>query len=320
MPKINFVINRFDGQKEYRQEYELDCQPGVTLLAALIRIREELDPTLNFTASCRSAICGACAVRVNGSPFLACDTRVDDLVECFGTTNLTLAPIGNYPVISDLVVNWEAKLGRLASVKPGLIASEEFSAAEGCRQAPADFQKLRLMWDCILCGCCASECGKLTYNPEDFNEPYVYSHARRYAEDSRDRAPLAHAVPTLAADGLWKCIHCMQCVTNCPKNLEPAEDIAHLRALTVAAGYDDGVGPRHAKAFAADLAETGRLNEVKMALRTEGLLKNMAKFPFALRMLSRGKLNPLAVFHSKGVEGQEGLCKILAATKEADKS
>lgn len=34
------------------------------------------DITLNFTASCQSAICGACAVRVNGYSYLACDTKM----------------------------------------------------------------------------------------------------------------------------------------------------------------------------------------------------------------------------------------------------
>ena len=59
MRTIHFTIDRYDGSKNYRQDYDLSYQPGMTILAALIRIREELDPTLNFTAACRSAICGA---------------------------------------------------------------------------------------------------------------------------------------------------------------------------------------------------------------------------------------------------------------------
>lgn len=317
MNTIKFIIQRFDGTKQYQTEYALSYQPGITLLTALIRIREELDPTLDFTASCRSAICGACAVRANGHPFLACDTMLDDLLECFGDTPLQISPIANYPVISDLVVDWDAKMDRLASVKPGLIAKDDFSAETGCRQEPEDFQKLRQMWDCILCGSCASACGMLTANPSAFKEPFIYTHARRYAVDSRDKEPLTHAGPTLERDGLWKCLHCMQCVANCPKGLEPAEDISRLRELTITAGFADGSGPRHAKAFLTDIETTGRLNEVKMVMRTEGMLKNMANFPFALRMISRGKLDPLHMFHSKPVEGHQSLCKALQAMKEA---
>ena len=319
MRTIRFIIDRFDGTKNYQQTYDLEYQPGLTVLTSLIRIREELDPTLNFTASCRSAICGACAVRVNGAPFLACDTKLDDVLACFGSDTLSVGPIGNFPVISDLVVNWEDKMDRLASIKPGLIAQEGFSADEGCTQKPEDFQKLRQMWDCILCGCCASECGMLALNPADFKEPYVYTHSRRYAEDSRDRSPLEHAEPTLQNSGLWKCIHCLQCVTHCPKHIEPAEDISRLRQMTYAAGHVQGVGPQHAKAFLTDIEESGRLNEPKMALRTEGLLKAMSRFPFALRMISHDKIDPFAVFQSKTIEGHQGLGKALAAARRADK-
>lgn len=319
MRNICFTIDRFDGVRNYQQLYTLEYQPGMTLLVALIRIREELDPSLNFTAACRSAICGACAVRVNGHPFLACDTKLDELLDCFGSDSLNISPIGNYPVVSDLVVDWDAKIGRLATVKPGLIPQDQFSAEKGCNQSPDDFQKLRQMWDCILCGCCASECGKLSLNQDDFMEPYVYTHAHRYAEDSRDKAPMAHAEPTLAQDGLWKCIHCLQCVTHCPKSIEPAEDISRLRQLTYEAGHNQGLGPNHARAFLTDIESTGRLNEVKMALRTEGVLKNLTRFPFALRMLSRGKLDPLAVFHSKAIDDHSGLCKALKAKREAEK-
>lgn len=319
MRTIRFTIARYDGSKNYLQDYDLSYQSGMTILAALIRIREELDPTLNFTAACRSAICGACAVRVNGAPFLACDTKLDDVLECFQSESLSIGPIGNYPIISDLVVDWDAKMDRLASVKPGLIAKDQFSAEEGCQQQPEDFQILRKMWDCILCGCCASECGMLALNEKDFKEPFVYTHAIRYAEDSRDKAPLSHAEPTLKNDGLWKCLHCLQCVTHCPKHIEPSEDISRLRQMMVKAGHDQGVGPQHAKAFLTDIEESGRLNEPKMALRTEGMLKTMARFPFALRMLSHGKLDPLAVFQSKTIEGHQGLCKALDAARRAEK-
>ena len=319
MRTIRFIIDRYDGSKNFQQEYDLAYQPGMTVLAALIRIREELDPTLNFNAACRSAICGACAVRVNGAPFLACDTKLDDVLECFGAESLSIGPIGNFPVIADLVVDWDAKLDRLASIKPGLIPKPQFSAAEGCLQQPEDFQKLRKMWDCILCGCCASECSMLSLNQNDFKEPFVYTHSRRYAEDSRDKAPMTHAEPTLERDGLWKCVHCLQCATHCPKEMEPAEDISHLRHMTVKAGHDQGLGPLHAKAFLTDIEDSGRLNEPKMALRTEGMLKTMARFPFALRMLSHGKLDPFAVFQSKSIEGHKGLCKALDAARRAEK-
>ena len=77
MPTI--IIDRFDGKESFEQSYTLAPADaaGKTVLATLLFIKQTQDPTLNFTASCRCAICGACAVRVNGHAVVACDTMMD---------------------------------------------------------------------------------------------------------------------------------------------------------------------------------------------------------------------------------------------------
>ena len=107
---MKFIIDRFDGQQKYKQAYELsmDEVKGKTLLSLLQHIKRTQDITLNFTASCRMAICGACAVRVNGHSYLACDVKMTQLLKEYeNSDSFTISPLANFRVISDLVVDWE---------------------------------------------------------------------------------------------------------------------------------------------------------------------------------------------------------------------
>ena len=320
MNAITIIIDRFDGTRRYRQEYTVGKHDlhNKTVLATLIHIKETLDPTLNFTASCRSAICGACGVRVNGHAILGCDTKIEELLALYNADTLSISPLANYTVISDLVVDWEPSIENLRAVRPGLVAKSEFSKEQGCTQSEADFESIKLMWDCILCGCCASGCNKLSSNNKDYMEPFVFTHAWRAAADSRSGDPMAHGKPAVDK-GLWKCVHCQECSNACPKEIKPVDDIAGLRALSVRHGMNQDKGPKHAKAFLTDLRETGRLNEVKMALRTEGL-STFARAGFACTLWRKGKMNPLEILGDSPIEGQADLTRMLDAAQAATKA
>ncbi|WP_425060100.1 8-methylmenaquinol:fumarate reductase iron-sulfur subunit [Sporomusa carbonis] len=315
MRKITYKIERFDGVNNFVQEYSFPYQPGKTILWGLITIKDSLDPTLAFTAACRSAVCGACAVRVNGQAVLACETPLDAILERFGDT-LTIAPIQNFKVIRDLVVDWEPQAARLAEAKTWLQPRDEFDARKGCRQTAADFKKINTQAACILCGSCASECSKLSANDQDFLEPFTYSKVWKFVADTRDKSA-AERIQAIQDKGLWKCMHCAECITKCPKGLAPGEDIARLRQLSIKMGYTGNPGARHALSFVKDIEDTGRLNEAKLQVRTIGLISSIAKFPMALRLLRRGKLNP---FHFPGkVKGHEQIQAILKAVRESEK-
>ena len=314
------IINRFDGKKGYEQTYTLAAADvaGKTLLNTLLFIKQTQDPTLNFTASCRCAICGACGVRVNGHAVPACDTKMDDLFKTYGTDSLHIAPLANFRVISDLVVDWEPAVDNLRKIHPGMAAKDQFSAKEGCRQTQAEFDRIKKQWDCIICGCCASECNKLTADRSDYMEPFVFTHAWRVANDSRSKDPLLHGKPAVAG-GLWNCVHCQECANRCPKGISPADDIAGLRAMVMAKGMTDGVGPAHAQSFYTDLVEdSGRLNEVRLALRTEGV-STIARAGMAITLLRQGKMNPLEAFGSETIEGHDALVKMIEAAHTAAK-
>lgn len=315
MRQITYKIKRFDGAKSFVQEYTFPHQPGKTILWGLIHIKENLDPTLAFTAACRSAVCGACGVRVNGQAFLACETPLDGILDRFGDT-LTIEPMNNFKVIRDLVVDWEPKAERLMASNTWLEPKAEFSAKEGCRQEVADFKKITTQINCILCGACASECSKLSANGEDFLEPFTYSKVWKFVADTRDKSA-PERIKTIVDKGLWKCLHCVECATKCPKGLAPGTDIARLRSLSIKMGHTNNPGARHALAFLQDIEDTGRLNETKLSLRSIGMLGSIAKFPFALRLVRRGKLNPL---HFPGkVKGHDQVKAILKAVRESEK-
>ncbi len=83
------------------QTYRVKVIPGLTVLAVLMRIRDEIDGTLSFRSSCRSAVCGSCAMVINGRIDLACRTQAAS----FGTNTIILEPLPNMEVIKDLVVD-----------------------------------------------------------------------------------------------------------------------------------------------------------------------------------------------------------------------
>ena len=257
-------------------------------------------------------------MRVNGHAVLACDTKMDDLFKTYGTDSLHIAPLANFRVISDLVVDWEPAVDNLRKIHPGMAAKDQFSAKEGCRQTQAEFDRIKKQWDCIICGCCASECNKLTADRSDYMEPFVFTHAWRVANDSRSKDPLLHGKPAVAG-GLWNCVHCQECANRCPKGISPADDIAGLRAMVMAKGMTDGVGPAHAQSFYTDLVEdSGRLNEVRLALRTEGV-STIARAGMAITLLRQGKMNPLEAFGSETIEGHDALVKMIEAAHTAAK-
>ena len=118
---MQIIIDRFDGKNKYEKSYEIakEVVEPITLLGLLQYIKQNLDITLNFTAACRMAICGACAVRVNGHSYLACDTKMNELLAEYGNPeSIRISPLGNFRVVSDLVVDWEPAIENLTKIKP----------------------------------------------------------------------------------------------------------------------------------------------------------------------------------------------------------
>lgn len=314
MRTIQFTIKRFDTKKEWYQDYLLPYEKGKTILSILTIIREQLDPTFVFTSACRHAICGSCAIQINGKSYLACKTSLDEVLDTFKTDNLIFEPLNNFEVIKDLVIAWEPKMEKMKQVKPWLLPANTGSIEMGFTQSEEDFHKIASPTDCILCGVCTSECNQLAVNDGTYLDPFILNRAYRFSVDSRDRSPEDHIRPVYENE-LWKCMHCMQCVSSCPKGIPLTDQIAYLRQESIKMGEVNNQGAKHAFAFHDDVRNKGRLNETMLPIKTDGLLKTAAtKIPFALRMIKKGKINPLHM--PKAVDGIKGVKEIYKYAEE----
>lgn len=289
---VTLNVHRFVDNQKWTQEYSVPLSVGMTVLEALTYIKEKIDPTLSFTCSCRSSICGACAVRVNDNAELSCEVLVETLMQRYNTQLLTIKPLGNFRVIRDLIVDWDPKYARLKKIKPTVEPKDEFSVEKGCKQTPAEFNKFKKYAGCILCGSCVSECNKNALNESDFLDPFVFVKAERLVADSRDKNPKEHLQAVQDA-GLWRCFNCQECTAKCPKGLDPAGAIEKLKEATFKMGLKQDVGGKHAKAIYDDITSSGTLDEAKLNIKSEGLLMAGLRFPMALRLMNTGKMNPL---------------------------
>lgn len=289
---MNLKIHRFVEGKKWVQDYKLTVKTGMTVLEALTEVKEKQDPTLSFTCSCRSSICGACAVRVNGNAELSCEVLVETLMKRYKTDTLVIEPLGNFKVIRDLVVDWDPKYATIKKIKPVIEPKKGFSLETGCKQSPEEFNKFKKYAKCILCGSCVSECNKSALNQEDFLSPFVFVKAERLVADSRNRSP-QEQLKAIVEAGLWRCFNCQECTAKCPKGLDPAGAIEKLKESTFAHKLDDNVGARHAKAIYDDISDSGTLDESKLNIKSEGLIMAALRAPMAVRLMRTGKMNPM---------------------------
>nr|MBI3612441.1 succinate dehydrogenase iron-sulfur subunit [Nitrospirota bacterium] len=299
--RLTFTIARFNPETDphpHDEPYRLDVGRGTTVLDALIRIQQEQDGSLALRYSCRSAICGSCAMHINGSEKLACRTSVRKEHERHG--QIAIAPLRNVPVIKDLVVDMAAFWGKVRAVTPWLSASLHAQPGQPVRQMTLsrDRYQFHNVDACIMCGACVAACTSHTVSP-GFLGPAALAKAERFLADPRE--PVAAKRTRLRfleqPDGIWDCTRCNFCVEVCPKDVQPMEAIIRLRRAAIEAGLTRSGGARHITGFMALIRRGGRLNEALMPLQVVGfnLRRLLHVAPLGLRMLWNGKVpSPLA--------------------------
>ncbi|HEY3197881.1 MAG TPA: 2Fe-2S iron-sulfur cluster-binding protein [Nitrospirales bacterium] len=279
--------------------YHLEAPRGLTILDALIRIKNEQDGRLTFRYSCRSAICGSCAMTVNGAEQLACRTSVRREWERYG--NIRIAPLKNLDVIKDLAVDMRSFWEKTRAIVPWLLAE----SSPGAPSAGLNTYAFHNVDACIMCGACVAACtsheaDRRFLGPAALAKAYRFVADAREAEDARTARLAALQKPT----GMWDCTRCNFCVQVCPKDVQPMEAIIRLRRAAIDRGLTHTEGARHVIGFRDLIAKYGRLNEALMPLKVIGL--NLGRFlhilPLGVRMLLKGKV-PSPVHPSiKGVE------------------
>jgi len=225
---MQFHIYRYDpdrNEKPFMQEFDLDeVPPGMTLLQALIKIKEE-DETLSFRRSCGEGVCGSDGMNINGRNGLACITMLDNL-----KNPVVLRPLPGLPVIRDLVVDMGQFYKQYRAVKPWLINHDPEPEVERL-QYPEDRDQLDGLYECILCACCSTSCPSFWWNPDKFLGPAALLQAARFVLDSRDDASEQRLDDLEGPYKLYRCHTIMNCVDVCPKGLNPTKAIGHIRQM-----------------------------------------------------------------------------------------
>ena len=219
--KVSLAIRRSQGGLEVRREqFSVELPAGATLLDALDEIKDARDDSLAYRASCGSGGCGACGVRVDGRAVLACETPVAPLVS--GGRVPVVAPLGNLPVIRDLVVEMEPFWAKHRAIDP---APRVALGAGPEADAPGEVA-------CVLCGICVSACVSLAHDP-DFLGPAALAIAHRHVADEREseRSRGERLGNVGGEHGAGACVACGLCNELCPKGVEPLWSIAALRSV-----------------------------------------------------------------------------------------
>ncbi len=215
-----FGVTRFDPDRDQvpkTQSYEVPCQPYWKVLDALNFIKDHIDPTLSHRWSCRMAVCGSCGMMVNGEPKITCKDALSD----YGDT-VEVAPLSNFPVIRDLVVEFEGFMEKFRRVKPWLMRAKERAVEEGThRQSPAELESFRQFSMCINCMLCYSACPVVGNDPH-FLGPAAIALGHRYNLYPRDEGQAERNAVFREEGGVYSCSYNNECSEVCPKHVDPA--------------------------------------------------------------------------------------------------
>ena len=207
--------------------YEVDLDScGPMVLDALVKIKNEIDPTLTFRRSCREGICGSCAMNIDGINTLACTKACSEV-----KGEVRIYPLPHMPVIKDLVPDLTNFYAQYASVKPWLQTRTPPPPDRERLQSPQDEHKIDRPSACILCACCSTSCPSYWWNGDRYLGPAALLAAYRWIVDSRDEATGERLDALEDPFKLYRCHTIMNCTEACPKDLNPAMAIAEIKKL-----------------------------------------------------------------------------------------
>ncbi len=331
MPDYLLRIRRYDpdsGKTAYWDEHTVTLNPRNSVLDAILKVRNEVDGSVGIRCSCQQAICGSCGVRMNGRPGLACNTHLEVAAARGGGAQSTVPqtdgegpagvievePMGNMPVIRDLIVDMDAvHWKKIQRVTPYLINRKPVPEREYI-VPHENMVDITQTMACIQCGACVSDCLSMEVDPL-FVGPAALAKTYRFVGDPRDDQH-EQRLRDLSEDphGIYDCTHCFNCIDACPKEVAPMSQIMRLRRR---AGSDHKIvdsnnGHRHEDAFVTLVRDYGLLNEAELLPRSYGGNSWFGKFhpaagkellsslPTVITGVLRGKVSPkIAMFGHK---------------------
>ena len=233
-PSVRVKIRRggaADDPDERFDVFQVETGPRMTVLDALVAVQSGQDATLSFRYSCRVGMCGTCAIKVNGRPAWACRTRLEGLGD-----EVTLEPLTNFPVLSDLAINMSAFFEKMKKARGWL---EPNKAAE---KTPAlitpnsrERKRIEPHIECITCGICYASCSIVGHD-SDYLGPAALNRAYTLVNDSRDALGVERLLEVCTEDGAWRCHSQYNCTESCPKGISPTGAIKGLKRRAVSGG------------------------------------------------------------------------------------
>ncbi len=224
MSEITITVTRYDPEKDsqpYEQSYSVPYREEMVVLDAINHIKDHIDGTLSFRWSCRMGVCGSCGMTVNGVPKLTCAVFLKD----YYPNEIKVAPLANFPIIRDLVIDMSDFMDKLQEVKPWMIRDEEKPVSEGEHlQSPDQLAQFRQFSMCINCMLCYAAC-PVYGNDSSFIGPAAIALAHRYDMDSRDQGQNQRTPIIGSHEGIWECTFVGECTEVCPKHVDPAAAI-----------------------------------------------------------------------------------------------
>jgi succinate dehydrogenase / fumarate reductase iron-sulfur subunit len=321
MAEYTLKIRRFDpstGLPPYWDDRTVDLEGHQSILDGILDVKAREDGSIGIRCSCQAAICGSCGVRVNGKAALACNTKLRDAVKRARDGAIVVEPMGNMPVLKDLIVDMDAvHWKKIRRVTPWLLPEGDPPEREYI-VPPESMIDVTQSMACIQCGACVSDCLSMEVDPL-FIGPAALAKAYRFVGDPRD-GQTEERLNDLAQDphGIYDCTHCFNCIEVCPKGVAPMNQIMRLRRRATRDHdiKDPNNGRRHEEAFVKIISKKGILDERKLlqdsfgALRPQGGLELLRALPTGLRGFARGKITPKkALFHER-LEGMENVRRI----------
>jgi succinate dehydrogenase / fumarate reductase, iron-sulfur subunit len=314
------------GEAARWRDYTIELDGHRSVLDGILQARDRQDGTIGIRCSCRAAICGSCGVRVNGKPALACHTHLDKAFEGAKDGVITVEPMGNMPVIKDLIVDMDAvHWKKIQRVTPWLLPEGEPPEREYVVPAESMIDITQTM-ACIQCGACVSDCLSMEVDPL-FIGPAALAKAYRFVGDPRDGQHYERLY-NLAEDphGIYSCTHCFNCIEACPKGVAPMSQIMRLRRLAGARFEidDENNGHRHEMAFVHNIEKNGLLHEADLLPDSYGgkfhpraVPELLDSLPVILRAVARRKVTPAGALLHKHKASPE-IKRIFKQVHDAD--
>jgi succinate dehydrogenase / fumarate reductase iron-sulfur subunit len=229
---IELKVLRFHPEKDEKPHfmvYPLEVDPNDRVMDAIELVRDTIDGSLAYRRSCGHAICGSCAMRINGQNRLACKVLIKDL----NKDHITLEPIMGLRVIKDLVVDMDPFFEQYRSVLPFLI-NEEALPADGKErlQSPEQRERFDDTTKCILCAACTTSCPSFWANGK-YVGPAAIVNAHRFIYDSRDQGADARLQVLNQPEGVWLCRTIFNCTEACPRDIKITKAIAEVKQALI---------------------------------------------------------------------------------------